>query len=486
MSVAQTGGGVAGRSAIGPDAPGTGGTGPEPVQDPAADGLPMPRRLWAAIGVLLGTFLGTLDVSIANVALPTIARDLGGTPAASVWVVNGYHLATAIALLPLAALGERVGARRLYLAGTLVFTIASLGCALAPDLGWLVAARVLQGLGGACSSVVGGVLMQSIFPRRLIGRGIALFGLTVAISTAMGPSVAAGILAVAEWRWLFAVNLPIGLLAMAVASAFLPASRRQRRPFDTTGALLNGAAIVLLVLGVDALGGSMALGLAGVAAGVALMALLLRQQRSRPYPLVPLDLLRIPLFSLSFITSILSYAAQTVAYVALPFFFQHALGYNEVRTGLLITPWPLVIVVVAPLSGYLSDRYPAGILSSIGMGCLAAGLLALALLPAAPGDLDIAWRMVLCGIGFGFFQTPNNRATLTAGPTARAGAANGMLAQARLLGTTLGAAVVALGFSLLGDAATTPLLLAAAGFAVAGAVVSLGRLGLRAPGKGAG
>ncbi|MFC0389212.1 MFS transporter [Muricoccus vinaceus] len=441
------------------------------------DGLPMPRRIWAVAGVLLGTFLGTLDSSIANVALPTIAADLGGTPAASVWVVNGYQLATAIALLPLAAVGERQGAKRLYLAGTLLFTLASLGCALAADLNWLVFARVLQGLGGACSSVVGGVLMQTIFPRRLIGRGIALFGLTVAVSTALGPSVAAGILAVANWRWLFAVNIPIGILAITVALAFLPASRRQRRPFDIVGALLNGAGIVLLVLGVDALSHSFALGLAAVVAGLGLMAVLLRHQRGRAHPLVPLDLLRIRLFSLSFVTSILSYAAQTVAYVSLPFFFQHGLGYDEVRTGLLITPWPLVIVVVAPLSGYLSDRYPAGILSSIGLGCLAAGLLALALLPDAPGDLNIAWRMVLCGIGFGFFQTPNNRAILTAGPTARAGAANGMLAQARLLGTTLGAAVVALGFGLFGgDAATVPLLLTAAGFAAGGAAVSLGRL----------
>lgn len=454
-------------------------TAPPAPEPPTHDGLPMPRRLWAVLGVLLGTFLGTLDTSIANVALPTIANDLGGTPAASVWVVNGYQLATAIALLPLASLGERIGARRLYLSGTLIFTIASLGCALAPDLGWLVAARVLQGLGGACSSVVGGVLMQAIFPKRLIGRGIALFGLTVAISTALGPSVAAGILTVANWRWLFAVNLPIGALALAVAFAFLPASRTQHRRFDLPGALLNAASIVLVVLGVDAIGTSMALGLAATASGLALMAGLLLQQRHRAHPLVPLDLLRIPLFSFSFATSILSYAAQTVAYVSLPFFLQHGLGYDAVRTGLLITPWPLVIVVVAPLSGYLSDRYPAGILSSIGMACLAAGLLALALLPDTPSDPDIVWRMVLCGIGFGFFQTPNNRAILTAGPMSRAGAANGMMAQARLLGTTLGAAVVALGFSLLGDGATMPLLLAGAGFALVGAMVSLGRLGLR-------
>ncbi|MBV8914378.1 MAG: MFS transporter, partial [Acetobacteraceae bacterium] len=346
----------------------------------------MPQRLWAVAGILLGTFLGTLDSSIANVALPTIAADLNGTPAASVWVVNGYQLATAVALLPMATVGERVGAKRLYLAGVALFTLASLGCTIAPGMGWLVFARVLQGLGGACTSVVGGVLMRAAFPARLLGRGIALFGLTVAISTALGPSVAAGILAVASWRWLFAVNLPIGALALAIAAGFLPRSRAQHRPFDLSGALLNGLGIALLVIGVDALGESARIGLAETLAGLGLLGALMLHERSRLHPLVPLDLLRIPLFSLSFATSICSYAAQTIAYVSLPFFFQHELGYSEVRTGLLITPWPLVIVVVAPLSGYLSERYPAGILSSIGLGCLSAGMLALALLPAAPAD----------------------------------------------------------------------------------------------------
>ncbi len=210
-----------------------------PPRAPDADGLPMPRRLWAVLGILLGTFLGTLDSSIANVALPTIAADLGGTPAASVWVVNGYQLATAVALLPLSAVGERLGAKRLYLIGTAVFTLSSLACAVAPGLGDLVAARFVQGLGGACSSVVGAVLMRAVFPARLLGRGISLFGLTVAISYALGPSVAAAILSVASWRWLFAVNVPIAAVALLVAAQALPrgpvqspAVRLDRRPVE--------------------------------------------------------------------------------------------------------------------------------------------------------------------------------------------------------------------------------------------------------------
>ena len=223
----------------------------EPAFD---DGLPMPQRLWAVTAVLLGTFLGSLDSSIANIALPSIAADLGATPAASVWVGNGYQLATAVALLPLATLGERWGAKKLYIAGAVLFGVASLACAAAPGLQSLVFARVWQGLGGACSSVLGGVLMRAIFPKRLLGRGISLFGLTVAISTATGPSVAAGILTLANWRWLFAINVPIGAAAVIVAARFLPASEAQDRPFDVVGAALNALGITLLVLGVDALG----------------------------------------------------------------------------------------------------------------------------------------------------------------------------------------------------------------------------------------
>ena len=450
-----------------------------PSAAPASDdGLPMPRRLWATVAILLGTFLGTLDSSIANIALPTIATNLQGSPASSVWVVNGYQLAIAVSLLPLAAVGERIGAKPLYLIGAVVFTLASLACTLAPDLGSLVAARVLQGFGGACSPVVGGVLMRQVFPARLLGRGISLFGLTVAISAALGPTIAASILAVAHWRWLFAVNVPIAALSFFVAAKFLPASLTQRRPFDTVGALLNGLGITALILGVDWLGAAPWQGAACALTGIALLGALLLHQRTQLHPLVPLDLLNIPSFALSFLASVCSYTAQATAYLSLPFFFQHGLGYDAVKTGLLITPWPLVIVLVAPLSGALSDRYPAGILSSIGLFCLACGLVALASLPADPSEGAIVWRMVLCGIGFGLFQTPNNRAILTAGPPSRTGAANGMMSQARLLGTTLGGAAVAVGFALLGagDAATQALLLAGAGFAGAGAALSLSRL----------
>ncbi|MEJ1962865.1 MAG: MFS transporter [Gammaproteobacteria bacterium] len=204
--------------------------------------------------------------------------------------------------------------------------------------------------------------------------------------------------------------------------------------------------------------------------------MLVVHQRARTTPLLPLDLLRIPLFSLSMLTSICSYSAQTLAMVSLPFLLEHQLARSTSVAGLLITPWPLVIVFVAPLAGRLSDRYPAGVLGSIGLAILAAGLVLTASLPASPGNLDIAWRIALCGIGFGFYQTPNNRVLLSSGPRERSGVASGMMATARVMGMTLGAALAAMAFDIGGERGTTIALFGGAIFAGVGIVLSCLRL----------
>src|SRR5581483_10076714 len=197
---------------------------------------------------------------------------------------------------------------------------------------------------------------------------------------------------------------------------------------------------------------------------------------ARSAPLLPIDLLRIPLFALSVATSVCAFVAQAMALVALPFLFENTLGFDEVATGLLLTPWPLTVAVIAPFSGRLADRYPVGILSGGGLAVMAAGLLLLAFLPAHPSPADIVWRMTICGLGFGFFNTPNNRAILTTAPPARAGGASGMQATARLLGQTLGAALVALVFGLFTANDTMVSMLFAAIAAGAAAVVSFMRI----------
>jgi len=442
-----------------------------------SDGLPLPQRYGAILTIALGIAMAVLDGAIANVALPTIARDMLASPAASIWVVNAYQLAITILMLPLASLGEIVGFRRVYYAGLVVFTLASLACALATSLPALTAARVLQGIGAAGILSVNGALVRFIYPRDMLGRGIGVNTIVVAVSAALGPTVAAAILAVASWQWLFAINVPIGAVAL-VAAQTLPRTPRAARRFDVVSALLNAAFFGLLIVALDGAGhGEDALGVAleALAALLAGVALVLRQL-PQTSPLLPVDLLRIPIFALSIATSVCSFMAQMLAYVALPFYLQDALGRSQVETGLLMTPWPLATAIAAPIAGRLADRYPAGALGGVGLACFAAGLLLLALLPAHPGNGDIVWRMAVCGFGFGLFQAPNNRAILSAAPRERSGGASGMLGTARLLGQTAGAALMALMFTMFGNRATTAALLTSAAVAFVAAGVSCARL----------
>jgi DHA2 family multidrug resistance protein-like MFS transporter len=462
---------ASGNNASGPEgAPaGTLRAAPEPEL-----GLPLPQRYWAIVVVALGITLAVLDSAIANVALPTIARDLHASAAASIWVVNAYQLAVTISLLPLASLGDRIGYRRVYLGGLILFTVASLGCALATSLPTLALARVIQGFGAAGIMSVNTALVRMIYPPAHLGRGVAINAMVVAVSSAVGPTVASGVLAIAPWPWLFAINVPIGIAAIVSGFKALPVNPGHKAPYDYLSAVMNAFVFGLLIFAVDGLGHGEALGYIAIEAlgAVVIGYFFVRRQLTQPAPLLPIDLLRIPIFALSIGTSVCSFAAQMLAFVSLPFMMQDTLGLSQVQTGLLMTPWPLVIIVAAPLSGVLSDRLSAGWLGGIGLAALTAGLLLLATLGAHPEPLQIAWRMALCGAGFGIFQSPNNRTMLAAAPRERSGGASGMLGTARLTGQTLGAALVALIFGVAPQHGPTVALYVAACFSAVASLIS--------------
>ncbi len=428
--------------------------------------------------VLTGVALATLDTAIANTALPTIAGDLGVDPGASVWIVNAYQLAVVATLLPIAALGEIVGQKRIYVVGVLLFTGASLVCALAWSLPTLVFARVLQGIGASALMAVNIALIRFIYPTNQLGRGVGLNAFVVGVGFAIGPTVASLILLVAPWPWLFAVNVPIGLVALALAWTALPETARSGHSFDLPGALLNAAAFGLLVLalGEAAHEGPLWRILSEIAGALACFTLLLRRQAGHPAPMLAADLLKRPLFALSALTAVCSFAAQGLAFISLPFLFQHTLGRSQVETGFLMTPWPVVVALMAPLAGRLSDRFAPGLLGGIGLAGLAIGMGLLALLPADPSVTNIIWRMAICGAGFGFFQAPNLRAIMTSAPAARSGGASGIVATARLLGQTLGAALVAACFAIAEAHGPAVAMGLGAAFAGVASVVSFTRL----------
>ncbi len=440
------------------------------------DGLPVPQRYWAAGAIWLALTMAVLDGAIANVALPTMARELSAAPDQSVWVVNGFQLAVVVSLLPLAALGEMIGYRRVFLAGVALFTAASLACALAQTLPVLIFTRVVQGLGAAGVMAVNGALVRFTYPANQLGRGVGLNALVVSAAAAFGPTVASAILALGPWEWLFAVNVPIGVLTFFVGRASLPISATSGR-LDLSSTLLNIATFGLGFIGIDVIarGGDARLGGAELALAVLTGATLVLRSRSQPRPLVPVDLLRNKIFALSVVTSIASFSAQMLAFVSMPFFLQGVLHRNQVDTGLLMTPWPVAAGVAAAFAGRLADRFPAPILSGAGLALLALGLLSLALLPSDSAAIAIAWRMAICGLGFGFFQSPNNRTMLSSAPMERSGAAGGTLATARLTGQTLGATLAAISFRFASHAELIALA-AAALFAAAAAAASLARL----------
>ena len=422
--------------------------------------------------------MATLDTAIANTALPIIARDLNASPAASVWVVNAYQLAMIATLLPLAAAGDIVGHRRVYAWGIALFTVASLGCALATSLPLLAFARVVQGIGASAAMSVNTALIRFSYPPERLGRGLGLNAMVVGVAFAVGPTVASMILLVAPWPYLFGVNVPFGLIAMLLARRTLPDSPPSRHRFERVAASLVTLTFALLVLGLEEAAHEESALIVGplVAVSAGFAAALLRVQAGHPAPMLPVDLFRRPQFALSSATAITAFAAQGLAFVALPFLFQHNLGKTVVQTGFLMTPWPVITAIMAPIAGSLSDRYPAGILGGIGMVILSAGLASMLFLPASPDALSIGWRMAVCGAGFGFYQSPNLRAIMSAAPPERSGGASGIVAVSRLLGQTTGAALVAFCFGLAGASGPMVAIGLGAGFSAVSAVVSASRL----------
>ncbi|MGF6756034.1 DHA2 family multidrug resistance protein-like MFS transporter [Paraburkholderia sp. GAS42] len=433
---------------------------------------PTDRRAMAAI--MLAVALATLDTAIANTALPAIAADLHAAPAASVWIINAYQLAMVATLLPLAALGDILGHRRIYIGGIVVFTIASLACSVVSTLPMLTAARVLQGLGASAIMSVNTALIRYLFPPHRLGRGLGVNALIVGVSFAVGPTVASLILSVASWPWLFAINVPLGVIALTFALPALPHTTRGTHQFDPIAALLNVITFAALIFALGEAAQRAPLRTVLTAAAIALLfgLLLMRRESGHPAPMLPVDLFRRPVFALSAVTAVCSFAAQGLAFVSLPFYFEDVLHRSQVETGFLMTPWPVVVALAAPIAGRLSDRYPPGLLGAIGLAILSAGMASLALLPPYPHVIDIAIRMAVCGAGFGFFQSPNLKALMASAPPERSGGASGIIATARLLGQTTGAALVALSFGIAGRHGPTLALSTGAVFAGAAAVVS--------------
>jgi DHA2 family multidrug resistance protein-like MFS transporter len=414
--------------------------------------MPPNKRWLAVVVVAIGTVIAILDSSIANTALPTIARDLHADAAQSIWVINGFQVAVTMTILIYASLGDSRGTSWVFRWGIAIFTLGSLACALSRTLPLLIAARVFQGVGAAATMSVGPALYRQIFPPNELGKALGISGVVVATSAAAGPTIGGALLAVLPWPWLFAINVPLGIFDIIFSRQFLPNRPGNGKRLDLPSAFLCALGFGPIIFGIDGFARHESPAIIALEIGIGLLCgtLFVRRQQRMPTPMFAVDLFKIPSFTLASITSTLTYAAQGLAFVSLPFFFQEALGRTPLESGLLLTSWPVATALAAPFAGRLSDRYPAAILSTSGLAVMTLGLGLYATLHGHPAITEIVLHGAICGFGFGFFQSPNNRELVGSAPRGKVGSASGVLASVRLTGQTVGAALVAIIFGTLG------------------------------------
>ncbi len=446
------------------------------VEPRIADGLAMPRRIGAIFALSFGTTVIAIDGGIPNVALPTIAHSLGIAPSAAVLIVTVYQLVLVMTMLPLAALGDRIGHRKIYLGGLAIFAAGSMVVLFAKSLPMLLAVRAFQAIGAAGMLGVMAAMVRGIYPSRGLGRGLGINSVVVTSASTLAPTIGGIVIGHAPWPWIFAAAMPFALAALAMGR-LLPAPEPRPGPYDIKGALLFATTFFLVFAGIESAthGGPLAVSAIVTFVGIGFGIVFVRRELRSETPILPVDLLKRPPLALAASGSQFAYIALMLLLLSMPFRLQHGYGFSSTEVGAMISAWPMSMIIAAPLAGTMADRYPASILGGIGMTVAVGALLLLAWLPAHPSHFDLVWRLALSGLGFGFFLSPNARMIIGAAPRERAAAAGGLIATNRFAGQTLGATLTAILLALgLGDGSVP--MLVAAGLAALAGLLSVVRL----------
>ncbi len=418
---------------------------PCPVQALAAQ--EQPKNKWLVMTtVAVGVFLSTLDGSIVNVALPTLARELHASFAAVQWVVLSYLMTLVALMMTAGRLADVRGKRLLYAAGFAIFTLGSLSCALAPHVVWLVAARVLQAVGASLLMALGAAIVTEAFPPKERGRSMGLVGLMVSLGLVSGPTLGGLILGNFSWQAIFFVNVPLGVLGTLLALRVIPIrALPARQPFDVRGGLLLVVTLLSFLLAVT-LGPRtswMSMPIVGLAVVAALgLCLFVRTELSNPHPLVDLRMFASAHLAVNVTSGAIVFVASSGLVLLLPFFLQDVQGRSPEEAGLLLVTAPLMMGLSAPLSGWLSDRVGTRPLAALGLLFLIFAYTLISGLELNTSGASYVARVAWLGLGMGIFQSPNNSAIMGAVPRDRLGVASGLLSLTRTLGQTTGVALV--------------------------------------------
>jgi MFS transporter, DHA2 family, multidrug resistance protein len=436
-------------------------------------GLPLPRRFWAVASISAGSVLYALDGGILNVALPVISEKLGVSDSTSILLVSVYNLVLAMALLPLAAFGERIGHRLVFVGGFTLYLAASLCCLFAAGLPLLLCLRAVQALSAAGLLSVSLAMVRMVYPQQLLGRGLGFNTMASAIGAAFAPPLGGWLLAHLPWQSVFAAGLPLALIGLAT-SRFLPDPKPRRELYDTHGAVLCAVTFGLVISGLQAMSQQVPglLSWALVAGGLAVAVWFVRHELKTVAPVLPVDLLARPALALSVAGGLLAVLSITVLLLYLPFRL-HGLGLGSAAIGGMVAPFAITVMIAAPASGMLSDHISPMSLGTAGMAIATVGVASVIWLSVAPTFFDVAWRMAICGLGFSLFFSPNGRLVVGSVPRERAAGASSLVATTRMLGQALGATGLA-GLLAFGLPAITPALIATA-LAVLGLLCSVAR-----------
>ncbi|HEX5503443.1 MAG TPA: MFS transporter [Thermomicrobiales bacterium] len=408
------------------------------------------HKWWALVTVAIGTFMSCLDASIVNISLPAILAYFKSDLATIEWVVLAYLLAITALLLTVGRLADLLGRKRVYTVGFAVFTLGSLLCGLAASPLQLILARVFQAIGAAMLQANGMAITGAVFPAEERGRALGINGTVVATGFIVGPTIGGFLVSSFGWRSIFLVNVPIGVVGILMALLVLDERRisfqrqGQRQRFDLPGALVVSLALIALLFGLDqgqARGWTSPPILGLLAFAAAAFAAFVAVEARAEAPLMSLAFFRIRAFSAGTLAAFLSFLATSANSFLMPFFLELVMGYDPLKAGLLLMPTPIALAVIAPFSGWLSDRFGARILSSVGMGVTAVALVLLALLTPQASYTDVVLRLVLLGIGSGIFNSPNSSAVLGSIPRAHYGVASGFLSMVRNSGQVIGVAL---------------------------------------------
>ena len=432
------------------------------------ESLEEPKRTnkWAVMVVVaIGIFMATLDSSIVNISLPTIAAYFSVPLSGAVeWVVIAYLVATAAILLTAGRLADMIGRKIVWSAGLIIFTVGSAICGAAPNLSVLIAARLFQGVGGALLMAVSPALLTGAFPAHERGRALGLNAITVSLGITVGPTLGGFITQSFSWRWIFYVNVPIGIIGLILTWRILT-EHPHRSPgrFDPLGALLLAVGLASLTGGLSfgqELGWSSPLILASLFVGIILLVILPFVETLVPNPVIVLSLLKNRVFTSALFSLMLSFLALFAVSFIFPFYLEELRGFSTQDAGLLLTPLTLVLAIVAPISGSLADRFGTRWLAVGGLTIACIGLVLISQLDEHSSVLDIIWRLAVTGFGQALFQSPNNSALMGAAPRELQGSAAGFLATGRVFGQTLsialgGAIFAGLGGAVAGQAITT-------------------------------